>query len=41
MDDGSRQNSGLYLSIYYFSNEDVDKLIFILLNKINFKFSIH
>ena len=41
MDDGSRQGSGLYLYIYAFSNEDVDKLMFVLQDKFNLRCSIH
>jgi len=41
MDDGSRQGSGLHISIYGFSNEDVNKLMFTLQNKFNLKCSIH
>ena len=28
MDDGSRQGDGLHISVYGFSNTDVDKLMF-------------
>ncbi len=41
MDDGSRQGSGLHLSIYAFSYEDVDKLMFVLQDKFNLRCSIH
>ena len=41
MDDGSRQGDGLHISVYAFSNEDVDKLMFTLQNKFNLKCSIH
>lgn len=41
MDDGSRQGSGLHLNIYAFSNEDVDKLMFVLQDKFNLRCSIH
>lgn len=41
MDDGSRHGSGLHISVYAFSNEDVDKLMFTLQNKFNLKCSIH
>jgi hypothetical protein len=41
MDDGSRHGEGLHLSVYAFSNEDVNKLIFTLENKFNLKCSIH
>ena len=30
MDDGSKQGSGLHISVYGFSNQDVDKLMFTL-----------
>jgi hypothetical protein len=41
MDDGSRQDSGLHISVYAFTNEDVDKLMFTLQDKFNFRCSIH
>lgn len=41
MCDGSRQGSGLHLSVYAFSNEDVDKLMFTLQDKFGFRCSIH
>jgi len=41
MDDGSRHGKGLHISVYAFSNEDVDKLMFTLQNKFNIKCSIH
>ena len=41
MDDGSRQGKGLHISVYAFSNEDVDKLMFVLQDKFNLKCSIH
>lgn len=41
MDDGSRQGSGLHISVYGFSNTDVDKLMFTLQDKFNIKCSIH
>ena len=41
MDDGSRQGDGLHISVYAFSNKDVDKLMFTLQNKFNLKCSIH
>lgn len=41
MDDGSKQGSGLHLSVYAFSNEDVDRLMFTLQDKFNLKCSIH
>ena len=39
--DGSRHGDGLHLSVYAFSNNDVDKLMFTLQDKFNFKCSIH
>jgi len=41
MDDGSRHGDGLHISVYAFSNEDVDKLMFTLQDKFNLKCSIH
>jgi len=41
MDDGSRQGDGLHISVYAFSNEDVDKLMFTLQDKFKLKCSIH
>ena len=41
MDDGSRQGDALHISVYGFSNEDVDKLMFTLQDKFNLKCSIH
>jgi len=41
MDDGSRHGDGLHISVYAFSNKDVDKLMFTLQNKFNLKCSIH
>lgn len=41
MDDGNRQGDGLHISVYAFSNEDVDKLMFTLQNKFSIKSSIH
>lgn len=41
MDDGSKQGSGLHLSVYAFSNKDVDKLMFTLQDKFNLRCSIH
>ena len=41
MDDGSRQGDGLHISVYAFSNEDLDKLMFTLQTKFNLKCSIH
>jgi hypothetical protein len=40
-DDGSKQGTGLHISVYAFSNEDVDKLMFTLQDKFNLKCSIH
>lgn len=40
-DDGSRQGAGLHLNVYAFSNEDVDRLMFTLQDKFNFRCSIH
>lgn len=41
MDDGSRQGDGLHISVYAFSNEEVDKLMFTLQDKFNLNCSIH
>jgi hypothetical protein len=41
MDDGSKHGSGLHLSVYGFSNTDVDKLMFTLQDKFKFRCSIH
>lgn len=41
MDDGSKHGSGLHISVYAFSNKDVDKLMFTLQDKFNIKCSIH
>ena len=41
MDDGSRQGSGLHISVYGFSNTDVDRLMFTLQDKFNLKCFIH
>lgn len=41
MDDGSRQGDGLHISVYAFSNIDVDKLMFTLQDKYKLKCSIH
>jgi hypothetical protein len=40
-DDGSRHGSGLHISVYAFTNEDVDKLMYTLQDKFNLKCSIH
>ena len=41
MDDGSKQNDGLHISVYGFTNADVDKLMFTLQDKFHLKCSIH
>jgi len=41
MDDGSRHGDGLHISVYAFSNEDVDKLMYTLQDKFNLRCSIH
>ena len=41
MDDGSSHGKGLHISVYAFSNDDTDKLMFVLRNKFNLKCSIH
>ena len=41
MDDGSKHGSGLHLSVYAFSNQDVDLLMFTLQDKFNLKCSIY
>lgn len=41
MDDGSRHGDGLHISVYAFSNEDIDKLMFVLQDKFKLKCSIH
>lgn len=41
MDDRSHHGDGLHLSIYAFSNLDVDKLMFTLQDKFELKCSIH
>ena len=41
MDDGSKQGKGLHISVYAFTNEDVDKLMFVLQDKFNLRCSIH
>lgn len=40
-DDGIKQGTGLHISVYAFSNSDVDKLMFTLQDKFNLKCSIH
>ena len=41
MDDGSKQNDGLHISVYGFNTADVDKLMFTLQDKFSLKCSIH
>lgn len=41
MDDGSKQGNVLHISVYAFTNEDVDKLMFTLQDKFNLRCSIH
>jgi hypothetical protein len=41
MDDGSRQNKGLHLSVYGYDSESVDRLLNVLQNKFNLKCTIH
>lgn len=41
LDDGSCEGSGIDISVYGFSEADVDKLIFTLQNKFKFRCSIH
>lgn len=41
MDDGSRHGDGLHISVYAFTNEDVDKLMYTLQDKFKLKCSIH
>ena len=41
MDDGSKKGKGLHISVYGFSNEDVDKLMYVLQDKFNLRCSIH
>ena len=38
---GSKQGTGLHISVYAFSQTDVDKLMFTLQDKFNLKCSIH
>jgi hypothetical protein len=40
-DDGSKQGSGLHISVYAFTDKDVDRLMFTLQDKFNLKCSIH
>lgn len=41
MDDGSRHGEGLHISAYGFSEEDIDRLLFVLQDKFKLKCSIH
>lgn len=41
MDDGSKQGNGLHISVYGFTDADVDKLMFTLQDKFGLKCSIH
>nr|YP_009327800.1 hypothetical protein [Epichloe typhina]APB96758.1 hypothetical protein [Epichloe typhina] len=41
MDDGSKQGNGLHISVYGFTDRDVDKLILALQEKFHLKCSIH
>lgn len=41
MDDGSRHGEGVHIGTYAFSNEDIDKLMFVLQDKFGLKCSIH
>jgi hypothetical protein len=41
MDDVSRHGKGLHISVYAFSNEDINKLMFVLQDKFKLKCSIH
>ena len=41
MDDGSKQGKGLHISVYAFTNKDIDKLMFTLQDKFNLRCSIH
>jgi len=41
MHHASRQGEHLHISVYGFSNEDLDKLMFTLQDKYKFKCSIH
>ena len=41
MDDGSRHGDGLHISVYAFSETDVDKLMYTLQEKFKLKCSIH
>lgn len=41
MDDGSKQGKGLHISVYAFSETDVDKLMYTLQEKFKLRCSIH
>jgi len=41
MDDGSRHGEGLHIGTYAFSNDDIDRLMFVLQDKFGLKCSIH
>lgn len=41
MDDGSKHGSGMHISVYGFTNTDLDKLMFTLQDKLKLKCSIH
>jgi len=41
MDDGSLYGKGLHISTYNFSKEDVNRLMYVLINKFNLKCLIH
>ena len=41
MDDGSLHGQGLHISTYSFSDEDINKLLFVLQSKFNHKCSIY
>lgn len=41
MDDDSNQGSGLHISVYAFTNKDLDKLMYTLQDKFNLKCYIH
>ena len=41
MDDGSKHGSGMHISVYGFTNTNVDKIMFTLQDKFNLKCSIH
>ena len=41
MDDGSKHNQGLHISIYAFNNDDTDKLLYTLQDRYKLKCSLH